>query len=462
MPLALYQTSYLSTADSHVPDGGAWTWAKVAMVPCYHGTYNFNSTSSTVTLGFVNSFSPLGFAMSNHSLWHSSIRMQFNFFCATFISGRILINFYPNGVTSVQQIDSNLTRIVDVKGDTTVQITFPWINPTDFRNVANISTTPQTMDFGPATIELSVYNDIVSSDASLDPNIDLVVWAAAAPDCQFSNLFFTGSFGNGTDSVSRRFRPQCDIQENFTRTFPPFVKNCTIYTDQHYCTSEVTDRLADVLKRYQTAVPYAETGSALVADANFQPATFTISWAIHNAFVFRRGGVLYKGMVAVIDDTVAGPTYANYVQMLHPIVTASGPYAGQPSFRSSITETALSFAIPWYEEVPYFPQSEGSVNSASWTFESAGTTTNSRFLLTAVRDDYELGWLVCPNDSSTLKRRVKQRRRCSQGVPSSVKPGSRDQRGKSEAEYKPASSPQQKAVPPQSTRSSIGKFVGLG
>jgi len=316
------------------------------------------------------------------------------------VSGRLLLQYTPVGIVVPQQIDSNITRVIDVKGDTTIWITIPWINETDFRTC-----TPDGvgLDPGPGIISISVYNQIISSDASSDANIDLVVWSSAAPDCQFSNPVYTGTFAKALAperkhqirNKPRRFKAQCDIQQDFQRTFPPLVEGCSIHTDQHYVVSEVSDRVIDNLKRYVTAQQAGSGPDNVAVYSDFTPQLETVSWAIDQAFVFRRGGVLYR---VYQDAPTVNQNFRSIVKYQVPLVSPAADYAGQAAFSSSQRDSLSQFAVPWFNEVAFLPQSVGSNGGANYSVVIPAMVIQPDLtLLTAVRDDYELGWLVRPN-----------------------------------------------------------------
>jgi hypothetical protein len=384
LPLTLNKNSYLSTEGSKVPDGGAWTWSRVAMTPALVGVSTFSNSSSPFIYTMVTKATPLAFACSNHLMYRSSVRVMLQFFAPTFVSGRILVLYNPSSITPVASVDNNITRIIDVKGDTTVQFTLPWINPTDFLDVDEGG----ALTNGPGYIQLSVYNDIVTSDSSTDPNIDVAVWMSAAPDCQFSYPVYQGLYND----APRRFRPQCDIQQSFTRTFPPFVENCTMYTDQHYCTSEVSDLLTDQLKRFQLSYVPTAVGQTQPVGYQYTPSESTIGWAINNAFVFRRGGVLYRFLR---KDKVASPVIQT--AYFEGPTAEFVPGSGEAYIQSGNVDATFSIALPWVEEVPYTSQTDYSVRMAVYAFTTTDTDPDFPTVFCAVRDDFELGWLVAPN-----------------------------------------------------------------
>jgi len=293
----------------------------------------------------------------------------------------------PYGGPVPNNINDNLSRVIDVKGDTTVEFTIPWINFLDWRPSVQEGTYAGYMDFGPWQMQLSVFNSIVSSDAATDANIDLVMWTAAAPDCQFSNAAYTGTF----ERLHARFRPQADIQEHFKRTFPPFVENCTMYTDQHYVTSELADNVIDNCKRYQSSSVVGTTTGAITLFGEYEPLDRTVGYVVTRSFMFRRGGVLYR---TNYHDPTPGAGLRQQAFFNVQNSTAGQPLNGQPALISDQPNQTIQFAVPWMENYPYYPQSLGAQNTCTFTYQ--GTVDTVPSVLCAARDDYELGYLIYP------------------------------------------------------------------
>jgi len=88
--------------------------------------------------------------------------------------------------------------------------------------------------------------------------------------------------------------------------------------------------------------------------------------------------------------------------------TLGQPFNGQPSFASDQPDTSIQFAVPWMERYPYFTQRQGAQNTVTYNF--AGDAVNAPSIMTAVRDDYEIGYLIHPLLEEGSRREAKLRR----------------------------------------------------
>jgi len=359
--------------------------------------------SSVVSLPQGWPSTPTNFVISMHTYYRTSVRIRLSFYCSAFLSARFIVLFIPAGAhgTPVYDIDNNLCRLIDVRGDTTVDFTIPFTSPYDF--LPCISPT-----FG--TMVVKLYDPIASVDTTSDPVIDLVVWSAAGPDCQFVNPTFShvNDFLWPGDAEK-----QSDIHEDFQKEFPSFLDGCTYLVDNHYCVSETTEYVVDVLKRYATCS--GGPGTAMPLD--YAPSGNSVQTILLSAFKFRRGGVMYK--VLTYETPVAATTVPSITQ------TTSGAYAvqlgygagggvatfaayGNAQFIQCDQRDVLDFSIPWNWVLPFSSQGSYTPQSGDPLFSSvffpsddnratyATTNKQSSFIYTAVRDDYQIGMLQPP------------------------------------------------------------------
>lgn len=430
LPLTLYRGSYLNVDHSAVPGGSDPTMLEIAMTPCLHSRFTFvdppgggaGSALSTV-LPYMASGTPLSFIAGMHQFWRSSMKMRFHFVTPMFNSARFGIMISPNGITPTQQVSNNLTYIVDVRGETVVDITLPYVYPTRF-----IETLDQPLDqtgaFNqPYQITVYVETSIVSTNAgTTNPRIDMIVWASAAEDAQFTGLqpFFVPavySYPNTPAAIElaahragRAHPPRVSaaqkldrfhivqqagdqttgtIMDAFSRTFPPFLKDSKFATDSHHVTSEISSRVVDVMKRYQTIADlpiYNPSGTSFFPGV-YWPEASTLGAALNSLYAFRRGGVKYK---LVTNQTADPPPYFAWG------IAENSVVAGNASLCTGY-DGELSFAVPWIHNVPF--THIGSQPAVDVTgISPAGVTTNNDLqfysLFTSVRDDYSLGFFI--------------------------------------------------------------------
>jgi len=380
VPLAMYKNSYLGVGGQ-VPDSQGWTWLKLAMTPglTYNGTL-VNGTSFT-GINILNS-GPLSFVLACHKYWRASVRVRIDFSCSTFTSANVLLTLVPTDVDIttpwVPVLDDTVSQTVVVKGDTVVEFTVPYIAATDMlpygQNSGVSSDAPPF--YGTSALCISILGPILTNDPSIDPVIDFMIWTAAGPDAQFS-LQCAPPANYGTP-IPPSVVQQCDIQEAFEKTFPPFVANCTYLTDNHTVTSEISDTIMDTLKRYE-AYTYA---TDQLYSPFYSPTALTLGSWVKTLFLFHRGGVSYR----VIDSTDTG--YGVYMNVGDTLAAR-----GQPSFWRGINGSELHFSIPWYGTIPYY-----NIGSPPVQYPASPLTPSvvPRASFVAVRDDYQMGFLIPP------------------------------------------------------------------
>lgn len=355
------------------------------MTPALHCQYKFTAAGDAISIPYIAIGTPLWVMVNTHQFWRSSIRFYVKFFCPAFVSGRILFIIGPSGLPVANTVANNLSRVVDVKGDTTETFTLPFVFPTDMC---------QPTDF-PYTIQASVLTQIVSNDTSITPSIDMVIYSAAAPDCQFSLLIppqpTTYGYPNIIPPAPLRVKRQCDVSKEFATTFNPFVMNCEMLTDNHSVTSEMTMYVTDVLKRYVNAPTPTITVNSAVFPGEYRPAVNTPQLLFARMFMAHRGGTRLK--IIESDNPFIVAALYNFAPAWN------GSLTGVPALVSAGFQSELSVTSPWYFQVPWrWYDSDLTIGAMPPTTVYYGGTTPDQYLtLIAVRDDYQLGFLIPPD-----------------------------------------------------------------
>jgi len=399
--LAINRNSYASTAADIVPNSQGWTWQKLAMTPALVYTIAFTNTETLFSIPQVPNGTPFAFAAMNHAFWRGGTRFLLKFYASSFVSGRILVTYNPpETATLVSQVNDNYSRIFDVKGDTTVSFTVPFVYQTDF--APQFEPVDSEGNFvGCGLITFSVYNPIISTDTSTDAVISLAVFAAAAPDCQFSLCQPSGpQFAYAPTFMASTMEKQCDIQESFEPAFEPLIAGCSYLTDHKIVTAETSEHLIDLLKRYQLYHYNYTCPDSL--SLNYQPDPTTFAASIKSCFLFHRGGVNYKYFPT-------GSTQQQ-IQFRDPydgnVPPAASP-VGQPFIVVGQSSDELDFSIPWYSNVPYIipfaaiDQYTGSLLELNYSV-AAPTPPTHCTSYTCVRDDYQMGFLIPPVPSTLI------------------------------------------------------------
>jgi len=405
IPLALYSGSYLGVDHSALPGGKAWTYFDYASTPSLHSQWTFTATSATAIIPFVASGTPLSVVINSFNYWRSSVRYILKFYCPAFVSARILLCLTPQGNPVLDQVANNLTRVIDVKGDTTDSFTIPFIYRWDYRSNGD----PGTNETAIITLQASVLTQIITNDLSVTPSIDMIVFSACGPDMQVSlpipTIPYEYTYPNVTTLPRRRsfttskakakkVVKQCDISQEFKNTFAPFVMDCEYFTDSHASTSENPMYITDMMKRYQNGKNNGTPGVYPMYD----PDVNTHSWAFAQSFMYCRGG--HKVKMVSIDDVNSVRYTVDHALDL----TIHNNYTGKPSViahdPSSATTPAfeVSVSAPYYNRMPYFNRIGGVNNPtpAALTIVTNGRPTAQYQVYSAARDDFQLGFLVPP------------------------------------------------------------------
>lgn len=393
---ALHSDRYLTPGPTRMPMSKPWTYLSYAELPgLLTQTISFAALgdASAVTLADTTSWTandlhtPLDYALLNCSLHRGSIRVCLMFFCASFASARFAVTY---GSSTWTDYTDNVSRIIDVKGDTMNCFTVPWVSHRWWETV-----------FGPMpSIRVTMISDIASTDTTTSPLIDLVVWAAAGPDHQFclprtlvdDDWSLDAMVPSKTLKRSLRkavFKPQCSVGSMFDKSFPSMVEGSSFQTDNGYCNTDQIGSIYEVVKRYS---PYFNDsayffGSTLDNTNTLLPAflsfrkTFFGAW--RSAFHFRSGGYKWR-----FFDPPDGPQ-AYFIDSEIPGGTCTG------TMYTSGTDSPARITMP---QVAYYPYArQGQLNQLAFINGTALASTLNSPALVAARDDVQFGYPVLPN-----------------------------------------------------------------
>lgn len=418
LPATLYSTSYLTTDPVGIPEGGPWRLADVAMRPALHAEFTFTEADNTIFVPFMAAGTPFNALVTTHKFWRGSMRYWIKFFAGSMTSCRFLLVYNPSTITSDNAITDTLSRVIDVRGDTEVMFTLPYINEYDWI----------TLGANFANLQISILTSIVSSNTTSAPSIDMVIWSAAGPDVQFAVPIvpqgFTYGFPNQSfpkqkqlsrsvrseqsdedfelvtkppTQVRRNVAPkrvapqmrdvvlQADVHEVFKQTMPPFLEGCMEYTDHHYVAGEQTEWMLDLMKRYQSYSVAAPSANTMLLNGYYSPYVDTLGHFISRFFYFRRGGIRY-----VISNPGSGD---NVSSIALDDGTTTELYASGTAFVLGSDTAPLMVTCPWVDIVP-FRQLDDISNPTSGVYQlTASNNLVNTVIYTAVRDDYQVGYL---------------------------------------------------------------------
>lgn len=373
-------------------ESSAMSFTQLACVPMLHKFYILDLAQTQFSIHCIPEAvdNPEGMpdflfvAAECHQWWRGSFRYYFQFFTTAFTSCRVRISLnYINWTSDVTTSGDIVSKIVDIKGDTNVSITVPYLSETHWRR-RNISDT-----FPVLVTEL--ITPIIGQSVSADSTIYVAVWRSAAPDFQF--CLPTNVPVAGFDVVE----PQCDIRSTFKQSFDPILDGCTSSVEKGFVQCEVSGTINDVLKRY---VGNVDSSTTFPTPLQPLPGTGTYStWGwLSQVWYFWRGSRRMKHFFAASspDICVVRPT----TDVLG--IGSSGRNATVPDFYPLVgTE------IPWFHNMPYafnFPSTAAITTDDPVGILVNGTLITSQFFISA-GDDFTLGFLIPPAPLPALASR---------------------------------------------------------
>jgi len=410
LPLTLYEKSYTSVDPAGLPDGGPWSLLDVCMRPALHSAYHFTPTNDIAYIPYIAMGTPVSYLQFLHQWWRGSMRMQLHFFASAFTSARFLIVWTPTISESNQSLTDTISQVVDVRGDTVVSFTLPYLSETDYLPLTiGGSSTPASV----GTLQVSLYNDIVTADNTTDPVVDLVVFSATDADFQFhtpvipqatADYPFVYSYPNVTvpafaARAKSSVQEQCDIRAEFKASFPPIVAGCSHYADNSYVATENPRMILDYMKRYQSVLPNSSAVATAVLPGQYAPESTTIGAWLVPLFGYWRGGLRYK----VVNNETPTMMAARFGD------TSTDAYfaSGTACLIQTNPANVLDFSAPWTDLLPFRVQ--GSVNTIQWPVDVP--SPDDCYYYVAVRDDYSVGFLIPPGpqSGSLASRRARAR-----------------------------------------------------
>jgi hypothetical protein len=249
--VTLYRGKYVDPALTRMPMTKNWSVADYSRIPGIiqdenGGFYNtFTSTGDLYAYAPGSGITtPLAYCFDSSLLTRGSFKVCLQFFTSSFISARFAVEYRNSAYTTTYPTDytDGISRIVNVKGDTTDSFVLPYLAPTWWVPTQD----PQT------EFRVTCISTIASSDSAADPVIYLVVWISGGDDIQFAMPSVPVTWGT--------FVPPADLTEQsaigkiFERPFDPIVENLHSDLDTNYCTTEQLGPILDLVKRYSIFV----------------------------------------------------------------------------------------------------------------------------------------------------------------------------------------------------------------
>lgn len=393
VPLKYSKRNYLSMESNPAIKMGHWTLASYAAIPGL-GSFNvMTNINTTVIVPLFRSPTPLGYLQTKFRNTRGSYKIHIQFFTSAFISGRFALSLRPNGAP-LGDFDKYVSQIIDVKGDTSVDLTVPWVSNTMWRSTND----------PPLDLHLTRITNLTNVASAVDPIIYALIWIAGGSDTQFSLAAAQDEFSfwappatfpidpplprvdvKALQPTARELasgfaphlaKPQSNLHTTFAKSFPPIIDGCSYVVDNARVQGDVPVSFNDLLKRY-----YTYTGEEIGAYIDSSPPWNSNIQIFTRPFLAIRGGYRVKGRDA--EDTPfkspiltskRGEDYATYGLNLGVSIPGDGGWH------------ALS--IPWMCELPFVWKDSDYFD----TIELTGFIAKSF----AFSDDLQLGYPCLP------------------------------------------------------------------
>lgn len=391
--LSLYPTPSVSRIKGLM--GGEtsdMSFNQLASIPMLHKTYILDTAQTQFSIHCVPEATDnpegrpdfLFVAFQCHQWWRGSIKYYFQFFTTAFTSCRVRISLnYVNWTSSVTTSGDIISKIVDIKGDTNVSITVPYLAETHWRR--------QNVDDTFPILVTELITPIIGQSQVSDSTIYVCVWRSGGPDMQFSLVTPVPIF----TSESRVVIPQCDIRSTFKKSFDPIIDGCSHTMEKGFVQCEISGAISDVLKRYVLDVTDNNTFPTPLQVITLQMSTW--SWLSH-IWMFWRGSRRKKHFAGGDPGT------------LFTVCPTSDFYATHSSGGNMTVPNVYPIVgteIPWYHNMPYYfvyPLTAAITSDVPIGITAFGSTIEfSSFI--AAGEDFQLGFLTAPLSIGGLVRR---------------------------------------------------------
>lgn len=349
--LGLYSNSYLASGPGRMIISDKTALSALATLPGLVAVATLTTNDDLWALediGYGRTF--FGAMASCHTFWRGGVKLLFSFYCSTFVSARYAITFVPSGTAPSSDYQNGVTHIVDVKGDTTLKLTMPYVSDSYWQKTGASMVLPFRIYIRRLTVH-------VGPDSSADDDIYLSIFVSAAEDIQFS-LPREAPLGplNDTVRVLAPIESQSAIRSEFEEIFPPVIAGAEFSFDAGYCVSDTTRYTTDILKMY--------------APANANGIPTSVQSRLLNCYTFWCGGRRVRGRPpadADFMDVTIVP--GNTITRLH--TDAYG---------------LIEVNLPYYSQLPYSYTSAGLEPLGTWEFD----------VVHAFSDDIQLGFPRLP------------------------------------------------------------------
>lgn len=386
----------------------------LAMIPVHPSLSDYRSDVYTPT--------PLAYASQSFAYWRGGMKFHFQFISSQFVTARFRITHWPSSAipSSIEAFAGDaVSMIVDVRGDTPVSITVPYISPYPYQQTRGYLSCYEDDEWVllPANeqnsfLTVSLVNTLQQPEPSGNALIYMNVYASAAEDFVFGQLTdpeLMTPCGQLPAPPPVNVRPQ-SLEIAFSTPFKSIVPSSSAY-EAGVVLPEQYSGIEELCMKYNSVslTDYVISGLVSYYDLRSgvkgQPEDAIDYWA--KCFRWNRGGVRFKLLfsTSVLTDAL------RYVGLSR-ARTGSTSTVDYLVMCDTSLRSVLECEIPYPLNAPvnaYYPEiiADTRVNLEPFTYTVAepegGTTLAPLAIFRALADDFMFGHqLAMPTYAYTL------------------------------------------------------------
>lgn len=275
--------------------------------------------------------------------WRGSIKFLFYFCMPEFYSVRIRLRLWQN--TTASNVGNIPSMNIDVKGDTWVPVTVPFVNFRTWYDKTSASAVNVT-----STLLVEQLSPIVGAGSPSTAVVYVNIFRAGGEDTQFAVPIDPLILPAGIQSARTNlmdmssYKGQTSINDQFAKMFPTIDGKSKQQMELHMVMAETVDDIGDLMKR-----PEEYSSVTALGDITAMPTT-GMHGIISSSFMFYRGSTIYRH-VHKGNTTTHGDGW--YLQNSFATTNRiqSGWAPAYQSLQAGSQHEAIN--IPWYCAAPF-------------------------------------------------------------------------------------------------------------
>lgn len=332
----------------------------------------------------------LRFMSRMYAYWRGSIKYMLQFFTSTFVSCRMRVSVVYQPTTVAETITNGdiVSQVIDVKGDTVVAFTVPFLWPTTYRAVNDGITYPR--------IIITIISPIIGPSSDADPAIFLAVWRSAGEDFKFKQMVsWTPNVPvEEEEDEVEEIQAQMDIRSEFRKTFRPILDGSQYTFDCNCVIGEDITSMRQMAKRYVELTHTSTSQPTTTFPNNQSLGAFNRLALIHK---YWSGSRRWKGQF-LYDYTSSSNYRSMSIENPNGVLSAANGLA----YTSPNQWGLLDVEIPWYSTLPmwYCDVSTAAIfngtDAPQDILDGQLPRTPGDISWVSAGDDFMYGFLVAP------------------------------------------------------------------